>query len=78
MEATMAYQAGKPIVTDEEYDQLKRELRNKNSMVVQQVQIPRLPLWNPFMDMCQPSQSLTAQVFFPLLPAKAVPGIDCW
>ncbi len=35
----MAYQAGKPIVTDEEYDQLKRELRNKNSMVVQQVRI---------------------------------------
>ena len=39
MEATMAYQAGKPIVTDEEYDQLKRELRNKNSMVTQQVRI---------------------------------------
>ena len=37
MEATMAYQAGKPIVTDEEFDQLRRELRNKNSIVVQQV-----------------------------------------
>ena len=35
----MAYQAGKPIVTDEEYDQLKRALRMKNSMVIQQVHI---------------------------------------
>ena len=40
LEATMAYQAGKPIVSDEEYDQLKRQLRNKNSMVVQQVRSP--------------------------------------
>ena len=39
MEATLAYQAGKPIVTDEEYDNLRRELRNKNSKVVQQVQL---------------------------------------
>ena len=51
MEATMAYQTGKPIVTDQEYDQLKRELRNKNSMVVQQVGLPCLLLWKPFMDM---------------------------
>ena len=44
MEATLAYQAGKPIVTDEEYDNLRRELRNKNSKVVQQVQLhPDLP-----------------------------------
>ena len=39
MEATLAYQAGKPIVSDEEYDNLKRELRNKGSKVVQQVQL---------------------------------------
>ena len=39
MEATLAYQAGKPIVSDEEYDNLRRELRNKNSKVVQQVQL---------------------------------------
>ena len=39
MEATLAYQAGKPIVSDEEYDNLRRELRNKNSKVVQQVRL---------------------------------------
>ena len=39
LEASMAYQAGKPIVSDEEFDQLKRELRMKNSMVIQQVHI---------------------------------------
>ena len=39
LEASMAYQAGKSIVSDEEYDQLKRELRMKNSMVIQQVHI---------------------------------------
>jgi NAD-dependent DNA ligase len=39
LEASMAYQAGKPIVSDEEYDQLKRDLRMKNSMVIQQVHI---------------------------------------
>ena len=39
MEATMAYQAGKSIVSDEEYDNLKRELRIKNSMVTAQVWI---------------------------------------
>lgn len=58
MEATMAYQTGKSIVTDEEFDQLKRELRNKNSMVVQQVRLPGLPLWITCTAMCQPSHSL--------------------
>ena len=58
LEATMAYQAGKPIVTDEEYDQLKRELRNKNSMVVQQVRI-FLPMSRPFIGTSQPGRSLT-------------------
>ena len=33
----MAYQAGKPIMTDVEYDELKGKLRKKNSKVVQQV-----------------------------------------
>jgi NAD-dependent DNA ligase len=33
----LAYQAGKPIVSDQEYDKLKAELRKKNSVVVQQV-----------------------------------------
>ena len=37
LEASLAYQAGKSIVTDEEYDRLKSELRKKNSKVVQQV-----------------------------------------
>ena len=37
MEASMASAAGKPIMTDEEYDELKAKLRNKNSRVVQQV-----------------------------------------
>ena len=37
MEATMSYQAGKPIISDSEYDELKGALRKKNSRVVQQV-----------------------------------------
>ena len=37
MEASMASTAGKPIMSDEEYDELKAKLRNKNSKVVQQV-----------------------------------------
>lgn len=37
LEASLAYQAGKPMVSDEEYDQLKAQLRKKNSVVVQQV-----------------------------------------
>ena len=35
----MAAQAGKSIMSDEEYDELKRKLRNKNSKVVQQVAV---------------------------------------
>ena len=35
----MAAQAGKSIMSDEEYDELKRKLRNKNSKVVQQVNV---------------------------------------
>ena len=37
MEVSLAYAAKKPIVTDEEYDQLKTELRDQNSKVTQQV-----------------------------------------
>ena len=37
MQASMAATAGKPIISDEEYDDLKAQLRNKNSVVVQQV-----------------------------------------
>ncbi len=37
MEASMSYQAGKPIISDREYDELKGTLRKKNSKVVQQV-----------------------------------------
>ena len=37
MEASMAYAAGKPFLSDDEYDDLKRKLRQKNSKVVQQV-----------------------------------------
>lgn len=33
----MSYTAGKPILSDEEFDKLKSELRMKNSKVVQQV-----------------------------------------
>ena len=33
----MSYQAGKPIISDSEYDELKGTLRKKNSRVVQQV-----------------------------------------
>ena len=39
MQASMAATAGKPIITDEEYDDLKAQLRNKNSVVVQQVRL---------------------------------------
>ena len=42
LEASLAFQAGKPIVSDEEYDTLKDQLRKKNSKVVQQV--PLLPI----------------------------------
>ena len=37
MEASMSYQAGKPIISDTEFDELKGKLRKKNSKVVQQV-----------------------------------------
>lgn len=37
MEASMSYQAGKPIMSDEDFDELKGTLRKKNSKVVQQV-----------------------------------------
>ena len=36
MEVSLAYAAKKPIVSDEEYDQLKSELRDQNSKVTQQ------------------------------------------
>lgn len=37
MQASMAAAANKPIISDEEYDELKAKLRTKNSKVVQQV-----------------------------------------
>ena len=37
MQASMAAAAGKPILSDEDYDKIKAELRKKNSVVVQQV-----------------------------------------
>lgn len=37
MEASLAYAAGKPFLSDEQYDELKRKLRKQNSRVVQQV-----------------------------------------
>lgn len=37
MEASMAYTAGKGYLSDKEYDDLKRELQDQNSKVVQQV-----------------------------------------
>ena len=40
MQASMAAAAGKPMMSDEEYDGLKAELRNKNSRVVQQASLP--------------------------------------
>ena len=33
----MAAASNKPIISDEEYDELKAKLRNKNSKIVQQV-----------------------------------------
>lgn len=36
LEASMAYARGKPILSDEEYDSLKAELRNKGSVVTAQ------------------------------------------
>lgn len=36
MQASMAAAAGNPMLSDEEYDELKAQLRNKNSRVVQQ------------------------------------------
>ncbi len=41
LEASLAFQAGKPIVSDEQYDALKDSLRKKNSIVVQQVSSKR-------------------------------------
>lgn len=39
----MSYQAGKPIISDAEFDELKGTLRKKNSKVVQQVPLsPRM------------------------------------
>ena len=37
MEASLSFQAGKPILSDTEYDELKQKLQKKNSKVVQQV-----------------------------------------
>lgn len=39
MQASMAAAAGKPMMSDEEYDDLKAQLRNKNSRVVQQASL---------------------------------------
>jgi len=39
MEASLAYQAGKPILSDSEFDDLKGQLRMKKSKVVQQVRL---------------------------------------
>ena len=39
MQASMAAAAGKPMLSDEEYDDLKAQLRNKNSKVVQQASL---------------------------------------
>ncbi len=46
MEASLAYQAGKPILSDTEFDELKGQLRKKNSKVVSQV--GPCPLLIPF------------------------------
>lgn len=35
MEATLSYNRGKPILSDDEYDELRAELKSKNSIVVQ-------------------------------------------
>lgn len=37
MEASMSYAEGKNYVSDEAYDELKRQLQEQNSKVVQQV-----------------------------------------
>ena len=37
MEASLAYTAKKPIISDDEYDQLKAQLREQSSKVVRQV-----------------------------------------
>ena len=43
MEASLAYAAGKPFLSDEQFDELKRKLRKQNSRVVQQVRtLPHL------------------------------------
>lgn len=39
MQASMAAAANKPMMSDEEYDDLKAQLRNKNSRVVQQASL---------------------------------------
>ena len=39
MQASMAQQAGKPIISDQEYDDLKNELRTKGSIVISQVSL---------------------------------------
>ena len=44
MQASMAAAAGKPMMSDEEYDDLKAQLRNKNSRVVQQASLQRTTL----------------------------------
>lgn len=39
MQASMAAAANKPMMSDEEYDELKAKLRTKNSVVVQQASL---------------------------------------
>lgn len=43
MEASKAYVAGKPFLSDEQFDDLKQQLRTKNSKVVSQVLVPDPP-----------------------------------
>lgn len=45
MEASKAYVAGKPFLSDEQFDDLKQQLRTKNSKVVSQVLVPVPSLW---------------------------------
>jgi hypothetical protein len=40
MEASRAFEKGKPIITDEQYDDLKKQLRRDRSTVVAQVVTP--------------------------------------
>ena len=75
MQASMAATAGNPILSDEEYDDLKAQLRNKNSVVVQQVCIQ--PCKDRLLCWCQTLQAGLHQQFMalPVLPTQAVLGL---